>query len=78
MKRAQEEMTMLRASILSEQKAREAQQEGMIKSLEEAVIEIQAELTQEREERIRMEETMLMLMEAVTSKFALITAMQEV
>jgi hypothetical protein len=69
---------MLRASILSEQKAREAQQEGMIKSLEEAVIEIQAELTQEREERIRMEETMLMLMEAVTSKFALITAMQEV
>jgi hypothetical protein len=77
-KRAQEEMTMLRASILSEQKAREAQQEGMIKSLEEAVIEIQAELTQEREERIRMEETMLMLMEAVTSKFALITAMQEV
>ena len=78
MKRAQEEMTVLRASILSEQKAREAQQEGMIKSLEEAVIEIQAELTQEREERIRMEETMLMLMEAVTSKFALITAMQEV
>jgi hypothetical protein len=77
-KRAQEEMTVLRASILSEQKAREAQQEGMIKSLEEAVIEIQAELTQEREERIRMEETMLMLMEAVTSKFALITAMQEV
>ena len=77
-KRAQQEMSVLRASIIKEQKAREVQQEAVLVSLDEAVTEIQAELEQEREERIRMEETMLMLMEAVTSKFALITAMQEV